>query len=106
MKPSETKPSIPKPGTILYYAIGCGCTQFWQVKKSTAKSVVVGMLNNKVVNRNLKYQTCDYLPVKDSFEQDVPDKVLRVAPDGRIGPLKRLLWWGIWDGKPSPQWSP
>lgn len=96
-------------GTILVHSIGCGCDQFWQVVKSTPKSVTVRNLESIVAKRNIKAQTCDYTAKKDHFDYPRAEKRLGVKTDRRgeqqIGPVKRLMWWSVWDGKSRSQWS-
>ncbi len=119
-------------GTILVHSIGFGCDKFWQVISSTPKSIKARKLEHKVVNRNIKQQTCDYLPIPNKFEPpEIADKYVKKLKNGkpgfkkvdqntitlkvvqdekdknsiRIGPMKRLMWWNIWDGKQRNQWS-
>ena len=113
-------------GTILEYSIGCGCDEFWQVISRTAKTVTVRKIKEKIVNRKVQYQTCDYLPLKDEFyppdmqptyiggykdgeskfkDKDVNTIKLKLSDDGRIGPQVRMMWWKVWNGKPQNQWS-
>ena len=92
-------------GTIINHSIGCGCNEFFQVVKKTDKTITVKKIRTKIVNRNIKMQTFDYLPHKDNFVPDEKPKVLRIHDDGSIGPTKRMMWWGVWDGTPKKQWS-
>jgi len=129
-KPINTK--IPK-GTILVYSIGSGCNELWQVIDSTPKFVRARQIKYKIVNRSIKRQTFDKLPIKDAFlPPEMDDKylggfkagkprfkkvdknliLLKVVPDPydksgiKIGPSKRLMWWTIWQGNPLDQYSP
>ena len=129
-KPVNTK--IPK-GTILVYSIGSGCDELWQVIDSTPKFVKARAIKEKIVNRSIKRQTFDILPIKDAFlppemeskyiggykegkprfkEVDKNLILLKVVPDAnrksglRIGPIKRLIWWTIWQNKALNQYSP
>lgn len=134
-KESTIKTGIRVPvGTILNYSIGCGCNQFFQVIEATPKSVKARSLNCRVINRSVKFQTCDYLPIRDSFEppsmgwkyagkknakgepicKQVDEKtvVLKVKDSAieecgfQIGPVKRMMGWSVWDGKQREQKIP
>lgn len=111
-----------KIGTILVHSIGFGCDEFWQVVKATEKTITARKLNYKVVNRNIKCQSCDIVPVKNSFappnmrfrnsktkagfvKYDENIITLRVSQDGKIGPSERLMWWNVWKGKKQNQYS-
>lgn len=127
------KQNAPIPiGTIIVHSIGCGCDEFWQVTQSSNKFIIARKIEDKIINRNIKRQTCDYIPVKNKF---MPPKIghkylggykegksrfkeidenivkLKVVPDPsriskfRIGPTQRMIWWYIWQGKPLNQWS-
>lgn len=118
-------------GTILVHSLGCGYNDFWQAVSITPKSVTVRRIESKSINRSVKYQTCDVVPIKDRFFP--PEQVLKYLrgykagnpkykyvdgnrvtlkvvedakePDGfRIGPSKRLNWWHIWEGDPKNQY--
>lgn len=128
------KQNAPIPiGTIIVHSIGCGCDEFWQVTQSSNKFIIARKIEDKIINRNIKRQTCDYIPVKNKFMPYTPthkftgkrdakgngiykivDKnliKLKLTPNAkekcslRIGPLKRLIGWNIWQGKPLNQWS-
>ncbi len=112
-------------GTILVNTIACGYDDFWQVVSVTPKSVTARQLEYKCINQ--KNQTHDKIPIKNKFYPpqrslavkrggkhkivDGTTVTLRVvedpnASDGlRIGPMKRLNWWRIWDGTPRNQYS-
>lgn len=121
-------------GTILVHSLGCGYDDFWQAVSITPKSVTVRRIESKHINRSVKYQTCDVVPIKDRFfppEQVLKLKVIGRAKDGdfiykevdgntitlkvvedvngtdgiRIGPSKRLNWWHVWGGMPRNQYS-
>lgn len=97
-------------GTILDHSIGCGCNNFYQVIKSSAKSVTVRKLQEKVLNRDIKRQTFDAAPKPGCFEPDEKPFRLGVKLDRfgelQIGPIKRMMWWSIYSGKPRAQYSP
>jgi hypothetical protein len=97
-------------GTILNNSIGCGCNTFYQVVASSPKSVTVRRIESKAINVNVKAQTCDLVPVRDKFSSDHRPMRLGVKLDRhgelQIGPIKRMIWWSRWDGKPCNQWSP
>ena len=95
-------------GTILTYSIGCGHDSFYQVVSRTAKTVKVRKLSVSVINQNTDFQTCDYFPIKDEFSDNINDQkviTLKIAIDGHIGPIKRMMGWHVWDGKEKKQWS-
>lgn len=101
-------------GTILDHSIGCGCNEFWQVTQVAENSVVARRIESKAVNVQPRYQTCDYIPVPDKFvkpahDQDVVVKRLMVKFNKRgelqVGPIKRWIWWNVWNGKPKQQYS-
>jgi ribosome modulation factor len=96
-------------GTILDNSIGCGTTLFYQVTCRKGDLITVRRLKSHYLNHNRKSQTCDVLPLRDQFAGDEEEKKLRLKIGHRgklqIGPIKRMIWWGIWDGKPSAQWS-
>lgn len=117
-------------GTILMFSIGCGCDDFWQVVEATKSQVKARKLKTKAINVKIKWQTCDYVPQAGKFEPpewhhkydrygndlhkdfDINTVVLKITTDTnlregfRIGPLKRMMGWSIWNGKPQEQWSP
>ena len=105
---------------------GSGHDSFWQVVETTPKTVVARKLEYKVVSRNIKRQSLEIVPVKDKFlppemekkyiggymkgeskfrETDVNTVRLRIADDGRIGPIMRLDWWSLWEGNKLNQYS-
>jgi len=101
-------------GTIINHSIGCGCNQFWQVTATSPASIVVRRIKSSAVNVQPRFQTCDYVPCKDQWEEpnnrcDEVVKRLRVKLDKRgelqIGPIKRMIWWSVWNGKPQQQYS-
>ena len=115
-----------KTGEILVHSIGCGCDTFYQVVKATKKFVVAKKLEEKTVRHNVKLQQWDTVPIKDKFSKPnmqhkylggyregkerykIVDKntvKLKIADDGHIGPLKRMIWWNVWDGKRLNQYS-
>jgi hypothetical protein len=118
-------------GTIITFSCGGGHNDFWQVVKSTPKSVTVRKIEEKIVNRSIKHQTCDILPVKNKFlppeiedkyvkgfkagksifrKVDGNTKVLKVVEDIhfasgiRIGTLLRAQGWSVWNGKQKEQY--
>jgi hypothetical protein len=95
-------------GTILNHSIGSGCNQFYQIVRYTAHTITARRIESKAVNVNVKRQTCDYVPVRDKFEDKKPI-TLRYKVDAggqlQIGPIKRMIWWSVWDGKPKQQYS-
>ena len=121
-------------GTILCYSIGYGCNRFFQVVEATPKSVKARSLKCRVINHSVKFQTFDYLPIRDDFEPpkmrpkytgkkdangdyickdtDENTVVLKVKASVhdecgfQIGPIKRMMWWHVWNGKQKEQWSP
>ena len=116
-----------KKGEILVHSIGCGCDSFWQVVEATGKFVVVKRLEEKIINRNVRCQTYDIVPIKNKFcppkmdskylggykagnpkfkEVDKNTLKLKIADDGHIGPIKRMIWWKKWSGKKQNQYCP
>lgn len=93
-------------GTILVHSIGCGCDSFFQVVNATPRTVVVRELQDAIVKRDIKYQTYDIRPIPNMFVTDSELIRLRIAPDGRIGPRERMIWWSVYDGKAINQYSP
>lgn len=104
------KAKKPTLGTILVHSIGWGHDRFYQVVSVTPKTVVARRLNPQVVNQSTEWQTCDYLPVKNRFDDGewTMEKIVRlvVKEDGQIGPIKRCDGWHIWNGKAQEQYSP
>jgi len=102
MKTFKIQPNL-KVGTILTYSIGCGCDTFYQVVGRSEKSCMVRRISSKVTKRYKKFQSCDIVPVPDSFEKDTwrgHDKPFRLAlKDDQIGPIKRMIWWSIYEPK-------
>lgn len=112
---------------ILVHSIGCGCDEFWQVVKTTPKTVTARRIEYGIVKQSVKHQSMEIAPVKDKF---VPPSIehkyiggyrdgkskfkkadgntikLRIAEDGHIGPIVRMEWWRKWDGKSLNQYSP
>lgn len=114
-------------GSILVHSIGCGCDEFYQVVKATEKTVTARRLEYRIVRGSVKNQCMDILPIKDKFlppsmshkyiggykagksvfkEYDENIVKLRISDDGRIGPVKRMIWWHVFDGKKKEQYSP
>jgi hypothetical protein len=97
-----------KVGDILVHSIGFGHDTFYQIIKRTDKTVRVVKLKEKIVNRSIKFQTCDYLPIKDKFVEGDDNSffTLKLQDNGKIGPYKRLDGWWVWDGKKQNQYCP
>lgn len=97
-------------GTILNHSIGSGCNNFYQVVKSSPKSVVVRKLQHKILNHNLKWQTFDKAPKPNCFEQEEKPIRLGIKLDRfgelQIGPIKRMMGWSVYDNRPRAQYSP
>ena len=98
------RPDI-KNGTVIQEDIGGGCTIFHQVIKRADKTILIGELKNKIVERNVKMQTVKIEPMIDAFVNDERIR-LRLGDDGRIGPLARMHWWSVWKGKGVTHWMP
>jgi hypothetical protein len=94
-----------KVGTILVNSIGCGCDVFYEVIRSTPKTVKVREIHYVVVKCSRKNQTHDIKPIPGAFREGGTPLSLRIAADGRIGPQKRMIWWRVYDGKPLDQYS-
>lgn len=107
---SSKKSTFIPVGTILNHSIGGGCNSFYQVVKSSAKSVTVRQLQYKVLNRRIKWQTFDKAPKPNCFEPNESPFRLGVKLDQfgelQIGPIKRVMGWSIYDGEPRTQYSP
>lgn len=117
-----------KIGDIIVYSIGGGCDEFWQIIRTTPKTIRVKKLKYKITKHNPKFQTMDIKPIKDDFEKpemnekylgddehgnpifgkpfDTNEKTLKVKKDGTIGPTIRLCGWWKYKGKALNQYSP
>jgi hypothetical protein len=96
-----------KVGDILVRSIGWGHDVFYQITKRTEKTVKVTRLDYKPVNRSIKFQTKSIVPIKNKFVLDSQYSffTLKLHDNGDIGPNKRMIGWGVWNGKKIDQWS-
>lgn len=94
-----------KKDAILVHSIGCGCDTFYRVIRATPKTLWVRELKSHVTWRDVKRQTTKIIP-GTFVVRGSPTIRLRVHPDGRIGPEKRLMWWKVFNGEPEEQFSP
>lgn len=96
------------PGTIIVNSIGCGLSLFYQVIKRSGDTVTARELDVRYTERI--NQTALARPIKDSFQENGSTVRLRLKIGHygalQIGPIKRMVWWSVWDGKPLYQWSP
>jgi hypothetical protein len=93
-----------KNGTILVHSIGSGCDSFYQVVSRSDKRLRCREIQYRAINVRPKFQTCDIVPLKDEFRGDKVTS-LAISEQGRIGPIKRLMGWRVWDGKKLNQYS-
>lgn len=88
-------------------------------RKRTPKTVTARKIKYEITERNISYQSMKIAPIKDAFEEprmikeyvsgymagkpkyrdkDEDTVKLKIADDGRIGPIERMVWWRIWEG--------
>lgn len=96
---------IPLIGAILVHSIGSGCDTFYEVTRRSARTVTVRKLLDRSVKTNVRLHQRDITPCFGQFSTGEAPLTLRVAPDGRIGPLKRMQGWRVWGGRALNQFS-
>lgn len=94
-------------GTILVNSIGSGCDSFYEITKRTPNSVQARLLEDRYVSNGPQTQSGKSTPIPGKFVSGLNAETvtLRLHPNGDIGPAKRMMWWNLWDGQPSEQYS-
>jgi len=101
-----------KVGDIFVHSIGCGHDNFWQVIKSTPKTIRVKLLEYKITKRDIKRQSMEVKPIRDKFvaptKYETNEKTLKVVQEYgkyRVGPIERMVWWSEYKGESLNQYS-
>ena len=96
-------------GTILEHSIGCGMDVYYQVVERKGNLVTARPIKSRHFDWDQKSQTDKVEPLKDQFDDGEKPVRLRLKIGHRgalqIGPIKRMVWWSVWDKKPKDQWS-